>query len=378
MCTVLPWAAYLQFREKASDLDIIKALKARNADFLKDIAPASVATTPVAAENIVPLTIPQGQQIRQLPKEETTPVKLKPVEVPRAQTAGHATATKKFVKSTLPPVMGPPVLNGSKPLFGFTHKGTDAIMALACKYPVQFYKRFVGTLRKFGFEEDIVLAVSTVETMKPGVEQYLKDKHVLSYAFDVECAGKDNCRFTDSFLGYPDPREYRTFANIRYALYEYWLQQYEPRSYVLILDFRDTFFQGNPMGEHPPFPERIPKYDLRVFAENYKVKQIENCVFNSMWVRKCFGKVAYESVKKNAVLCSGSTYGSYPAITHYVRTMLSSFDKVQCWKKGIESDQGYQSYLFYSGAFNTEDGNATKFDQGDGVVNTIGALNGFR
>lgn len=83
-------------------------------------------------------------------------------------------------------------------------------------------------------------------------------------------------------------------------------------------------------------------------------------------------------MKKNAVICSGSTYGSYPAITHYVRTMLHSFDTVQCWKKGIESDQGYQSYLFYTGAFNTADGNATKFEQGDGVVNTIGALNGFR
>ena len=54
------------------------------------------------------------------------------------------------------------------------------------------------------------------------------------------------------------------------------------------------------------------------------------------------------------------------------------FLQVQCWKKGIESDQGYQSYLFYSGAFNTADGNATKFEQGEGVVNTIGALNGFR
>jgi hypothetical protein len=52
--------------------------------------------------------------------------------------------------------------------------------------------------------------------------------------------------------------------------------------------------------------------------------------------------------------------------------------QVQCWKKGIESDQGYQSYLFYTGKFNTKMGNATKFDQGNGVVNTIGALNGFR
>ncbi len=49
------------------------------------------------------------------------------------------------------------------------------------------------------------------------------------------------------------------------------MMYYEERSYILILDFRDTFFQLNPMGEHPPFEQRVPKYDLRVFAENYKV-----------------------------------------------------------------------------------------------------------
>ena len=53
-------------------------------------------------------------------------------------------------------------------------------------------------------------------------------------------------------------------------------------------------------------------------------------------------------------------------------------DAVKCWKQGIESDQGYQNYLFYNGHFNTDQGNATLFLQGEGIVNTIGALNGFR
>ena len=58
------------------------------------------------------------------------------------------------------------------------------------------------------------------------------------------------------------------------------------------------------------------------------MKQIENCVFNSMWVKKCFGVKPFESVKKNAVICSGSTYGSFSGIQFYVRTMLASFDEV--------------------------------------------------
>ena len=65
-----------------------------------------------------------------------------------------------------------------------------------------YYQRFVGSLRKAGFLGDIVLAVSPLDKMKPGVEEYLKEKHVLAYAFDVDCKGKDNCKFKDDFLGY--------------------------------------------------------------------------------------------------------------------------------------------------------------------------------
>lgn len=66
------------------------------------------------------------------------------------------------------PVQGPIPTNGAKPVFGFEHKGTDAIFALACKYPKIYYQRFVGTLRKFGYTEDIVLAVSPIPQMKNG------------------------------------------------------------------------------------------------------------------------------------------------------------------------------------------------------------------
>ena len=142
--------------------------------------------------------------------------------------------SKKFVLPDLP-VQGPIPSEGAVPLFGVKHKGTDAIFALACNYPKIYYQRFVGSLRQAGYEDDIVLAVSPVEKMKSGVQQYVKDTKVVAYGFDVDCDGPDNCKLKDDFLGYPDPRPFRTFANIRYALYEYWLRQYERRSYILIL-----------------------------------------------------------------------------------------------------------------------------------------------
>lgn len=307
-------------------------------------------------------------------------------------TQGRATP----VRSRVQPVLGPPALKGARPLFGKQHAGGDAIFALACKYPVRYYERFVGSVRKAGFGGDVVLAVSPLDKMKPGVAEYIKRTDAVAYAFEVDCRGKDDCRLLDEFLGYPDPRPYRTFANIRYAcrigmvravicqhryaLYEYWLQFYTRRSYILILDFRDTYFQLDPFGLLPPLPSRRPKYDLRLFAENRKVKTLGTCKFNSFWVKKCFSKEAIVPIQHESVICSGSTMGSFDAVLFYVGTMLRWMDRVQCWRKGIESDQGYQNYLFYYGHFNAPDGsaNATLFQQGEGVVNTVGAMNGFR
>jgi len=303
-------------------------------------------------------------------------------ETPKQQRQSLPSSNRKFFaeysKIPIVPVLGPPPTSGSVPLFGVKHKGGDAIFALACKYPKQYFQRFVGSLRQFGYDDDIVLAVSPPAQMKPGLEDYLKATNVVAYAFEVDCLGPDNCKLKDEFLGYPDPRPHRTFANIRYALYEYWMRYYTEQSYILILDFRDTFFQGNPFGYLGPVKSRPVRYDLQVYAENYKVKNIGKCVFNSLWVGRCFGDDKLEKVRDKPVICSGSTMGSYPAIRYYLKMMLSHMDTVQCWKKGIESDQGYQNYLYHFGFFNTPEGNATMNPQGYGVVNTIGAMNGFR
>ena len=56
---------------------------------------------------------------------------------------------------------------------------------------------------------------------------------------------------------------------------EYWAQYYSEQSYILILDFRDTFFQANPFSFLPPFEQRQPKYELKLFAENWKVCLLE-------------------------------------------------------------------------------------------------------
>lgn len=316
-----------------------------------------------------PLHIPNADEIKaifrfsqQMSAPLETPADVKALQFQHDVVQGHSVLhpTEIHRNVTKLPVLGPLPSNGAVPLYGIKHTGGDAVFALACNYPKNFYQRFVGSLRKSKFDGDVVLAVSPPSKMKPGVEEYIQEARVIPYAFEVDCMGVDNCKLKDDFLGYPDPRPYRTFAYIRYALYEYWLVHYNELSYILILDFRDTFFQSNPFQSYGPLSQRpAGKYDLQLFAENYKVKNIGKCPFNSLWIARCFGKPALEPVKEKAVICSGSTLGSFLAIDFYVRTMLTHMDRVQCWLKGIESDQGYQNYLFYNGFFNHPSGNAT-------------------
>jgi hypothetical protein len=98
------------------------------------------------------------------------------------------------------PVLGPPSTNGTKPMTG-SHSGRDAIFALAANYPLELFKFFVGSLRRFGYKDDIVLAVNPQKSMQPSTYQYLVETNVVGYGFEVDCRKKDDCRLRDSFFG---------------------------------------------------------------------------------------------------------------------------------------------------------------------------------
>ena len=253
--TVVPWALYLQFREVSGSLDFsnissefkghlpttedifqnpyVAGITARIHEVTKttadtvsipvnegvpgkqgvdtQISPVDKSTAQTIGAEIVPPVATQTKKENKNKKKEKKKVELVVNVAPEIgkqdvqKKEALKTKDKKPIKTkrgtALKPVLGDIPTNGSKPLWGVKHKGTDAIFALACKYPVQFYKRFVGTLRLAGFTEDVVLAVSPVPQMKPGVDKYLKDTNVVAYSFDVSCAGPDNCKMNDEFLG---------------------------------------------------------------------------------------------------------------------------------------------------------------------------------
>lgn len=107
---------------------------------------------------------------------------------------------ERTVSPMVIPVLGSPAINGTKPMIG-SHSGRDAIFALAANYPLELFKFFVGSVRRFGYKDDIVLAVNPKKLMPPTTYQYLVEMDVVAYGFEVDCRKKDDCRLRDNFFG---------------------------------------------------------------------------------------------------------------------------------------------------------------------------------
>ncbi|KAH8078800.1 hypothetical protein JL720_9548 [Aureococcus anophagefferens] len=226
------------------------------------------------------------------------------------------------------------------------------------------FARFVSTLRATDYAGDIVLAAGPPEKFQRGVEDYLRGEGVLAYQFTYECVKKKRRRLLMTPAGCTltnwyakgDQRGPRPLAVSRYEMYRTWLSFYEDTSWGIIFDFRDTFFQRDPftiVDKSPSAP------NLHLFAENRQVKTVGNCIFNSGWLR-CWGKETPKKYSNNSVVCSGSTMGSAPALRQYTERMVAEMDKMNGELARLPGVK------------------VTHHEQGHGIVNTIGAMNGFR
>eukprot|EP01031_Cornospumella_fuschlensis_P031867 gene31867-38532_t len=129
LLTVIPWAVYVNYHPQLNSAKISADNQATSTDSAHKLGQLRDSST----NFIVPST----------PTSAAGAVKVPQSSNPVSQQL---------------PVLGPVPTDGTKPLFDMQHKGTDAVFALACNYPKIYYQRFVGSLRKFGYQEDIVLA----------------------------------------------------------------------------------------------------------------------------------------------------------------------------------------------------------------------------
>lgn len=284
-----------------------------------------------------------------------------------------------------------------EPVIGTHHPEKDAIIAFASEYPLNNYVVFIESLRDNGYTGDIVLSVSHFDLNDTEIREYLSsDPGVVIYAPDTTCfnaegeavpsiKGGSRVCSTHHLFGrrdshgkvtpLKDPRPPRTIANTRYEIYWTMLTKYNPQSWVLVVDARDTVFQADPFIHVPRKTDPTGKSGLLYFfGENTDATRIGKSKFNRKWITSAYGETVAEHLKDKPTICSGASMGEQVAMEAYVRAMVNEGDETGTVLTG--SDQGFHNRLYYShklaGIEKIHD--IVVFDQGTGIVNNLGAL----
>ena len=184
--------------------------------------------------------------------------------------------------------------------------------------------------------------------------------------------------------------------------YKIYLQYLKKNKFIRIMisDTRDVIFQQNPF-KNKKFSS------ICFFSED---KRIDECAFNSNWIKNLYGEKKFNKIKYKKILCSGITIGKYKNIINYLiqmnreieitnnskiakqvkkinflKTLIAQFTRFILRKriysylnhkifKGytyIGTDQGNHNYLIYSKKIK----NFKIYSNEDGYICTLGNAN---
>ena len=263
-----------------------------------------------------------------------------------------------------------------EPTLGKHRPDEDAILAYAEGYHLSNYMMFMESLQSTGYTGDVVFSIAEERIIREHVMDYLtgftkgdKNKpNLVIYQVPLDCDGEEGnkrrisrtgdtdgfqmCRLSNIYgwkdaegnvIGTaPDPRKGRVVATLRYEWYWIWSLMYNPHSWLMLIDARDSFFQTNPFIGLPreTDPNR-PDGLLYLFGENPEATRLGISKKNKQWISNAYGAAAIEALKDKPTICSGSTMGEQIAIETYLRAMVNEHD--ECSIKMMGSDQGFHN-----------------------------------
>lgn len=303
-----------------------------------------------------------------------------------------------FPKPTYP-IGDPTVQVIVEPDIGKHRPDVDVVMAYAEGYTLDYYMCFIESLRDTGFDGDIVLATSEYGLLKEHVLDYLKtQENLVVYIHELDCFGSDAitpskrimkkgqpdvfqmCLLNDVY-GWKDadgkivkkakdPRIGRVVATLRYEWYWIWAQHYNPNSWIMLVDARDSFFQTNPFVDLPRNQNGL----LYFFGENAEATRLGKSTKNRNWILRSYGQEVLNALANKPTICSGSTMGEQKAIETYLRALVNEWDETDIKMTG--ADQGFHNYLYYTGklANSKSISKLVVWEQGKGIINNLGAL----
>ena len=284
-----------------------------------------------------------------------------------------------------------------KPKLGQHRPDKDVVVAFAAEYQFDSFLTFIESLRRTGFDGDIVLGVSSIDLKNkeihtylastPGVVVYSPDRTCYNFEGDPVESSKGGTRVCEcpnmfahnvsssSSTPLPDPRAPRTLATLRYELYWLMIQPYQPDSWILVVDARDTYFQTNPFASVPRRTDPNGKSGLLYFfGENVDATRLGRSKHNLNWLSSAYGTRVGEALKDKPTICSGASLGEQVAMDAYVRAIVAESDETKTVLTG--ADQGFHNFLYYSRKLVHAEQihRIVVFDQGTGIVNNLGAM----
>ena len=286
-----------------------------------------------------------------------------------------------------------------QPVAGTHRREEDAVIAFAAEYPLSNYISFIESLRVTGFTGDIILAISPLDMRKEDVWEYLTepDNHIVLYAPVLTCynaeqevvesakGGARLCicnniygqrnKIDNTITPIDDPRTPRTVQTLRYEIYWLMLLPISQQSWILLVDARDTYFQLDPFASVPRQTDPQARSGiLYFFGENIDATRLGQSKSNRKWLQAAYGDTVTTVLQDKPTICSGATMGEQLALETYIRAMVGESDTTGTVLAG--ADQGFHNYLYYSHKFQYTETihSIIVFDQGQGIVNNMGAL----
>jgi hypothetical protein len=299
----------------------------------------------------------------------------------------------------LPQLKGQTIVPYLKPVHGTHRPDQDSVVAFAAEYPLSNFVSFIESLRAAGFQGDIVLAISPLDVKKKDVWDYLSEpnNHIVIYApvlvcFNAEMEAVESAKggsricISDGLYAtkdpqsgatepMPDPRAPRTVQTLRYEIYWLMCLNMSPHSWILLVDVRDTYFQLNPFDTVPRQTDITRQSGLLYFfGENVEATRLGKSASNRKWLQAAYGEHVADLLADKPTVCSGATMGEQVALETYIRAMVAESDYTGTVLAG--ADQGFHNYLHYSHKFKNVQTihSIVVFDQGQGIVNNMGAL----
>jgi len=300
-----------------------------------------------------------------------------------------------------------------QPTSGKHRPDRDSVFVFAAEYKFDTYMLFLMSLYETGFKGDVVFGISTMDWEEKKIRELLEhwqntnekdEMTVVVYVVPYHCYNlegevrpshkggmrvcmcnnmfghetKDTAEGTVNVTPVLDKRHGRTAQTIRYELYWIWSEHYDPTSWILLIDARDTIFQQTPF-------ERVPRRKTAVnsksdggtlifFGENADATSLGKSKYNRKWLTLAYGESIAHAFKEKPTICSGSTMGEQSAIEAYLRAEVAESDESKTVIFG--ADQGFHNYLYYSNKLANAEAirRIIVQDQGLGIVNNMGAL----